>query len=115
MEGSNLIPFAERTEEQQRDIRIRGGKKSGEVRRKKKAMKELLRSYLQQRSDVDLSKTVGEEYIAAVVANMLMNPSVKDLEIVTRILGELVEKSEVKADVKGEVKARLFELPKGNG
>lgn len=32
----NLIPFSERTEEDQRRIRSAGGKKSGEVRRKKR-------------------------------------------------------------------------------
>ena len=36
----NLIPFSQRTEEEQRKIRSAGGKKSGEVRRKKRDAKQ---------------------------------------------------------------------------
>lgn len=36
----NLIPFNKRTEKEQREYARKGGKKSGEVRRKRKAMKE---------------------------------------------------------------------------
>lgn len=36
----NLIPFNKRTEREQREYARKGGKKSGEVRRKRKAMKE---------------------------------------------------------------------------
>ncbi len=38
----NLIPFDQRTEEEQRLIRQKGGKASAEARRKKKAMRESL-------------------------------------------------------------------------
>ena len=40
MNESNLIPFNELTEEQQREMARKGGIKSGEVRREKKAMKQ---------------------------------------------------------------------------
>ncbi len=36
----NLIPFNKRTESEQREYASKGGKKSGEVRRQRKAMKE---------------------------------------------------------------------------
>lgn len=36
----NLIPFNKRTESEQREYAKKGGKKSGEVRRQRKAMKE---------------------------------------------------------------------------
>lgn len=36
----NLIPWNKRTEKEQREYARKGGKKSGEVRRKRKAMKE---------------------------------------------------------------------------
>lgn len=36
----NLIPFNKRTKNEQREYARKGGKKSGEVRRKRKAMKE---------------------------------------------------------------------------
>lgn len=37
----NLIPFDKRTESEQREIRKKGGIKSGEARRKKKSMKQV--------------------------------------------------------------------------
>lgn len=40
MNEDNLIPFNERTEEEQRKIASMGGKASGEARREKKAMKD---------------------------------------------------------------------------
>ena len=44
----NLIPFSERTEKEQREIRQKGGRKSGEVRRERKTLKEELLSLLAQ-------------------------------------------------------------------
>ena len=38
----NLIPWNKRTESEQREYARQGGKKSGEVRRKKKAMKDMM-------------------------------------------------------------------------
>ena len=43
----NLIPFSERTESEQREIQSKGGKKSGESRRKKKSMKQVMDMLLQ--------------------------------------------------------------------
>ena len=38
--GSNLIPFSERTEDEQRKIRSMGGVASGAARRRRKALRE---------------------------------------------------------------------------
>ena len=38
--NENLIPFDQRTEEEQREIRRKGGKRSGQVRREKKTIRE---------------------------------------------------------------------------
>lgn len=43
----NLIPFTKRTESEQREIRSKGGKASGETRRKKKKMKQVMDMLLQ--------------------------------------------------------------------
>jgi PBSX family phage terminase large subunit len=43
----NLIPFSERTESEQREMRSKGGKKSGESRRRKKNMKQVMDMLLQ--------------------------------------------------------------------
>lgn len=45
----NLIPFSERTEEEQRDIRSKGGKASGKARRKKKFLRDMLYTALTMR------------------------------------------------------------------
>ena len=42
----NLIPFDERTEEEQREIRASGGRASGESRRRKKSLRESAELYL---------------------------------------------------------------------
>ena len=42
----NLIPLNERTKEEQREIAQMGGKKSGEVRRERKKLKELLEQWV---------------------------------------------------------------------
>ena len=42
----NLIPFDQRTEEEQRDIRSAGGKASGVSRRRKRSLKEAADMYL---------------------------------------------------------------------
>lgn len=42
----NLIPFNERTEEEVKEIAARGGRKSGETRRRKRAAKEILDTML---------------------------------------------------------------------
>lgn len=46
MNTENLIPFSDRTEENQREIRQKGGLKSGAVRRLKKQQREILREIL---------------------------------------------------------------------
>ena len=42
----NLIPFNERTESEQREIQSKGGKMSGETRRKKKLLKDCMQELL---------------------------------------------------------------------
>ena len=46
--NGNLIPFDQRTEEEQREIRRAGGIASGESRRKKKDLREFTRDFLMQ-------------------------------------------------------------------
>lgn len=43
----NLIPFSERSESEAREMGSKGGKKSGETRRKKKSMKQVMDILLQ--------------------------------------------------------------------
>ena len=53
----NLIPFSERTEKEQRKIRSAGGKKSGEVRRKKRDAKQAAKLILNLPVEFDAVKS----------------------------------------------------------
>ena len=61
----NLIPWNKRTEKEQREYARKGGKKSGEVRRKRKAMKEQMEMLLtlpfKQAEALDFMKDLGIE------------------------------------------------------
>lgn len=61
----NLIPFNKRTAREQREYARKGGRKSGEVRRKRKAMKEqmeiLLSLPFKQSEALDFMKDLGIE------------------------------------------------------
>lgn len=46
MNEKNLIPFTERTENEQREIASKGGKASGKARRRKKSMKQCMEMLL---------------------------------------------------------------------
>lgn len=52
---NNLIPFSERTDEEQRRIATMGGKASGEARRKKKEMREMLETCLEMKNKKGLT------------------------------------------------------------
>lgn len=61
----NLIPFNKRTKSEQREYAKKGGQKSGEVRRKRKAMKEqmemLLTLPLKSKKQLNFMKDLGIE------------------------------------------------------
>ena len=61
----NLIPFNKRTESEQREYAQKGGKKSGEVRRQRKAMKEQMEMLLslpfKQQKQLNFMKDLGIE------------------------------------------------------
>lgn len=61
----NLIPFNKRTENEQREYAKKGGQKSGEVRRQRKAMKEQMEMLLslpfKQEKQLKFMKSLGIE------------------------------------------------------
>ena len=61
----NLIPWNKRTENEQREYARQGGQKSGEVRRKRKAMKEQMEMLLslpfKQEKQLNFMKSLGIE------------------------------------------------------
>lgn len=105
----NLKPI--RTKKRAREIGAMGGKKSGEVVRRRKSIAEALKAILYSNSELNPDKIVLDEWLEAVVIRLLKNPDSKDLKIVAEVLGELVQKQSIDADVKADIKARLFDLP----
>lgn len=98
MNDKNLVPFGERTESEQREIRQAGGIKSGESRRRKKALKALMNDLLSSdivndeiyNSAVDMGCN-NPTYGAAVVAAMVReaaNGNTKAFNAIVDLIGE---------------------------
>ena len=89
----NLIPWNKRTESEQREYARQGGKKSGEVRRQKKAMKDMMQLIL----SLGLPECKGKEE--------LRNAGIdeKDMNIQTAILMAQVQKA-----IKGNLDSAKF-------
>jgi len=75
----NLIPFDERTESEQREIQTKGGKKSGEARRRKRSMKQAMELLLSlpatTQADWDLLGELGislDEFSQEEINNLLV-------------------------------------------
>ncbi len=79
MNDENLIPITERSESEQREMRVKGGMNSGKTRRRKKNMKQaaeiLLQSSCITEEDKKLLQEAGiciEEIDAEELTNMLV-------------------------------------------
>lgn len=84
----NLKSLADRTTEEKREIALKGGKASGEARRRKKRFRELFNSVLDQKNE----KT-GERHDMAIVKAMINKASagnVKAFEAIRDTTGEFV-------------------------
>ena len=72
----NLIPFNKRTEEEQREIRSKGGKASGEARRRKadfrKTLNQLLTTEINSDEWTPLLNSLGLESTLEAAVNMAM-------------------------------------------
>ena len=79
----NLIPFNKRTESEQREQARKGGKKSGEVRRQKKAMKETMKMLL----SLEMPESDGKEKLRELGIDD------EDLTIQTQIAIQQVDKA----------------------
>ena len=112
--NENLIPFNERTEDEHRAIATKGGIKSGESRRQKKAFKELFENILSENGGIVNNERVSKKEMVAMRAiSILTSSETKDgdflraFEIVRNTIGEKpVEKiqvAEVSQDIIDEV------------
>lgn len=89
MNNENLKPFSERTESEQRKIRSKGGKKSGEVRRAKKTMRELL-DYLLEKEITNNKgeKATTKEAILVAAIKKAIAGDMKAIEFIRDTVGE---------------------------
>lgn len=94
----NLIPFDKRTEEEQRRIATMGGIASGEARREKRAMRELLEIALAAkctRGDI-----TNKEESAAQLAKKMAEGDLKAIEVGLKVIGEYEQKVKVEGDMR---------------
>ncbi len=112
--NENLIPFNERTEDEHRAIATKGGIKSGESRRQKKAFKELFENILSENGGIVNNEQVSKKEMVAMRAiSILTSSETKDgdflraFEIVRNTIGEKpaekIQVAEVSQDIIDEV------------
>ena len=92
----NLIPFTERTEEEQREIARQGGIRSGEVRREKATMKATLEMLLNE------TNKNGKTYRELATLGLLkgaINGNAQNYKTILEVLGELLQPEESKERV----------------
>jgi hypothetical protein len=80
----NLIPLNQRTKAEQKEITTMGGKASGEARREKKLLKDLLEEALLAETET------GNKYIDITVAliEQAKNGNVKAFEVIRDTMGQ---------------------------
>lgn len=106
----NLIPFDERTKNEQREIARQGGIASGIARREKKTVQKILGDFLdlgitQNRTLESLARKAGlstdgsiKDLVTAVcVLNTLKKGDISELEKIAKLLGEQTEIADTEA------------------
>lgn len=97
MNESNLISLADRTTEEQREIARKGGIASGEVRRRKKTLKEALLIALEiEKGD----KTVQQIGVEALLERFMSG----DIQAFTTVRDTIGEKPKDEVEQKQEIK-----------
>ena len=96
MNQENLIPFDKLPEKKQREIRSKGGKASGEVRRKKKQLRDELEVLLAITDNND--KTIQEKICFALIKKASEGDT-KAFEIIRDTIGQkpidVIQKTEI--------------------
>ena len=87
--NDNLIPMNERTKDEQREIATAGGKASGEARRRRKTLAQVLRDELEKPISEE-SQMTRKEYLASrLVMNLKDNIKPYEFKLLCEILGEV--------------------------
>jgi|LSQX01.1.fsa_nt_gb hypothetical protein len=97
----NLVSLAERTTEEQRLIASMGGKASGEARRKKKAMREILTAILGLRSELTADE-ISEYRAAGLDADEIDNQTKMLMKMFRQAMEGDIKAAEFVRDTAGE-------------
>lgn len=111
MNNENLIPMNKRSKEEARESGRIGGIASGESRRKKKRLSQLLEMMFEKSSKSPEYETIADELVGKALAKELKNPTFITIKMAQDILGESVQKHEFNIDGKSP-EERLMELAK---
>jgi hypothetical protein len=102
----NLIPTNKRSKEEARRISSNGGKKSGEVRRKRKALREELLALL--------SAGNTQKNISLALIDQALNGNVKAFETIRDTIGEKPVEKVVMSEVDPNVISEVEEMVKND-
>jgi len=102
----NLIPINQRTENEQREMRVRAGKKSGESRRRKKTIKEWLGEFSELPAPEEFLKKMRkigykgkDETFGALMAYQYMMYSIKGKPQYARMVLEMLGETQPQGQV----------------
>jgi len=101
----NLVPVNTRSKEEQRKLRSKAGKKSGEVRRKRKQLREELLALL--------SAGNTQKNISLALIDQALNGNVKAFETIRDTIGEKPVEKVVMSEVDPNVISEVEEMVKG--
>lgn len=100
----NLVPVNTRSKEEQRKLRSKAGKKSGEVRRKRKQLREELLALL--------SAGNTQKNISLALIDQALNGNVKAFETIRDTIGEKPVEKVVMSEVDPNVISEVEEMVK---
>ena len=122
-ENKNLIPFNERTEEEQREIARMGGIASGQARREKQKTQQILADLvsiknkdlamfnkLATKLGLDGDISIHEVFTLTCLLNSVKSGNLGDLERLSKLLGE--DKQNENADVLSKLDKVIGEVDK---
>lgn len=103
----NLIPNSERTPSELREMCSKGGKKSGEVRRERKAMREQMEMLLKlppinvqakqkiKELGIDEKEIDNQMLLMVTIFNKAMKGDIQAVNVVRELIGERIQQAEV--------------------
>ena len=95
MNNENLIPMNKRSKEEARESGRVGGIASGESRRKKKRLSQLLDMMFEKASKSPDYETIADELIGKAIAKELQEPTFETIKKAQDILGESISRHEI--------------------